>query len=898
MNWRRFFRRDQADAEQRAELESYLQTATDEWIARGMDPQAAREAAQRKLGNITQIREEVYRMNTLGYLEDFARHVRFAVRTLAKNKSFAAVAVLTLAIGIGANTAVFSVVNSVLLKPLPYPDADRLVSIAHTAPGAEGLSSLGGQLLLSRSMYLTYSQKNQSFEAMGIWVPGRFAVTGIGEPEQVDAIRVSAGVLEALKIAPQLGHWFTAEDQKPQAASTVLLSHGYWMQRFGGDRNVLGRSIIIDGTASQIIGVMPAGFRVADVPMQLILPGHIDPAEAYLAGFADFAVARLRRGVSIEQANADIGRLIPIWMRSWPSIRGGAIPDVRAVTAYEAWRIGPKVVPLRETVVGNVGDVLWVVMGTLGVVMLIACANVANLLLVHVEGRRQELAVRSALGAGWGRIVRELLLESALLSSAGALLGLGFAYVGLQILTRSDLRDLPRLSEISLDSRVLLFTVLVAAASAVFFGLIAAWKYAGNLSLRIESRTMSASRERHRTRNTLVVVQVGLALVLLICSGLMVRTFQKLRSVDPGFAGAEQIQTVRVQIPELMVPDAERVIRMNAEIQEKLAALPGVDAVGFANGVPMDNSIPNWDGIRIEGQPDTGVAPPMRTFRFASPGFFGSMGTALAAGREYSWDDLLNQRQYAMVSENLARELWGSAGNAIGKRMHAGPTMPWREVIGVVRDVHISGVQQPAPATVYWPIFGPELYPNGGTFVIRAPVFAIRSTRAGTLAFADELRKAVWSVNPNIPIADVETQAQIVSRSMARTAFTLVMLAIAGVMALVLGVIGIYGVLSYTVAQRRREAGIRIALGAAPAAVSAMFVRHGLVLSAVGIAAGLVAAALLTRWMSALLFGVEPLDPATYTAMAGGLFVAAAAACYIPARRAAAVNPAETMRGE
>jgi predicted permease len=643
---------------------------------------------------------------------------------------------------------------------------------------------------------------------------------------------------------------------------------------------------------------MPAAFRIADTPMQMIVAPRIDRADTYLAGFANFGIARLKPGVTIEQANADIGRLIPIWMRSWGSIKGGGIPDDKAVKAYEAWKIGPKVVPLRTTVVGNIGDVLWVVMGTLAVVMLIACANVANLLLVHVEARRQELAVRSALGAGWGRIVRELLLESALLSSVGAVLGLGFAYVGLQLLKVSGLQDLPRLSEIALDPRALTFTVVLAAVSTLFFGLIPAWKYASNLSLRTENRSMSASRERHRTRNTLVVVQVGLALVLLICSGLMIRTFQKLRSVDPGFAGAEQIQTVRVQIPELMVPDAARVIRMDAEIQQKLAALPGVDSVGFGNGVPMDGSIPNWDGIRIEGQLDTGVAPPMRTFRFASPGYFGTMATKLAAGRDYTWDDLLNQRLNVMVSENLARELWGSAANAIGKRMHTGPTMPWREVIGVVRDVHISGVQAPPPATVYWPIFGPQLYPGGGPFIARAPVFAIRSTRAGTLALVEEIRKAVWSVNANIPIANIETQAQIVSRSMARTSFTLLMLGIAGAMALLLGVIGIYGVLSYSVAQRRREAGIRIALGAAPAAVSAMFVRHGLVLSAIGIGAGLVAAAGLTRWMSALLFGVEAFDPMTYGTTAGFLLMAAAAACYIPARRAAAVNPAETMLGE
>jgi predicted permease len=898
MNWRRFFQRDRADAEQRLELESYVDIATEEFIARGMEPHDAREAARRKLGNITQIREEVYRMNTLGYLEDFARHVRFTLRTLANNKSFAAIAILTLAIGIGANTAVFSVINSVLLRPLPYPDADRLVSIAHTAPKVEGLSSLGGELLSSRSMYFTYAEQNRSFEAVGIWSPTTVAVTGIGEPEQADTIVVSPGVLEALKVAPEFGHWFTASDQAADSPGTVLLSQGYWQQRFGGDRNVLGRTILLDGFPSRIIGVMPAGFRIADTPMQVIMPLRLDRAKVFLAGFGFNTIARLRRDVTLEQANADIGRLIPIWMHSWPSLIGGASPDLRAIEVYEGWKIGPKVRPLRETVVGNVGEVLWVIMGTLAAVMLIACANVANLLLVHVESRRQELAVRSALGAGWGRIVRELLLESALLSSMGAMLGLGFAYMGLQFLARSGLRNLPRLSEISLDAGALAFTAVVAALSALFFGLVPAWKYASRLSLRIESRTMSAGRERHRTRNALVVVQVGLALVLLICSGLMIRTFQNLRSVDPGFAGAEQIQTVRMAVPRLLMPEAEKVARMTTEIQEKLAALPGVESVGFASAVPMDNSSPDWDGIFAEGHTFAGSYPPMRTFRFAGPQFFSTMMTKVVAGREYTWDDLYNQRQYIIVSENLAREFWGSAGNAIGNRLRANPNAPWREVIGVAQDIRHAGMQQPAPATVYWPSFGPPIYPTAPTFIARAPVFVIRSSRANTQAFTDEIRRTIWSVNPNIPIANIETQSQIVTRSMARTSFTLVMLAIAGAMALVLGVIGIYGVLSYTVAQRRREAGIRIALGAAPAAVSAMFVRQGVKLSAIGIAAGLIAAAGLTRWMSALLFGVAAVDPVTYAATAALLLVAAAAACYNPARRAAAVDPAETMRGE
>jgi putative ABC transport system permease protein len=892
MNWRRFFRRNDADSDQRHELESYLEHATDEFIARGLDPQAARAAAHRKLGNTTFVCEEVYHMNTISFLDETWRNVRFSFRTLRKSPAFAAAAILTMAIGIGANTAVFSVVDGVLLKPLVYPEPERLVSISHTAPGFGGVVDDVG-LRLSTGMYFTYAQENRSFEKLGVWNSSQVSISGNGEPEQVLSVGVSAGTLEALGIQPELGHWFSAEEQKPGAAPTLLLTHSYWQQRFGASRDVIERTVMVDSVPRKVIGVMPKSFGMADLPAAIIIPMQLDEAKAQLAGFNLDAIGRLKAGVSLEQARADVARLIPIWMHSRDS-------NEIAVQVFSSWHIAPDLRPLRDTIVGNVGDVLWVVMGTLGAVMLIVCANVANLLLVHVEGRRYELAVRAALGAGRGPLLRELLAESAVLVSTGAILGIGLAFAGVRLLHWIAPANLPRLNEIAVDSRAAAFALAITGISALLLGLIPAWRYGGRLSLRSGGRSTSAGPEQQRARNALVVVQVSIALVLLIGSGLMIRTFQNMRKVEPGFIGAPQLQTVRMAVPQALMPDSERVARMEEDIRDRLAALPGVNEVGFAEAVPMDGGHLNWDGIFAEGQTvPTNTYPAARVFRNVGPGYFKTMGTRLVAGRDYTWDDLYSRSKRVILSENLAREFWGTPAASIGKRISTRPETPKFEVIGVVEDVRITGVNQAAPAVVYWPsYFALPFLTQDIRLVLRAPVFVLRTSRAGTQALAEELRRTIWSVNGNVAIADMLTMDQIAGRSMARTSFTLVMLAIAGGMALLLGIIGIYGVVAYTVVQRRREVGIRLALGAEPSAVKGMVLRHGVILSAIGCAVGLAGAMGLSSLMKSLLFGVTPLDPVTYAVMPLVLLAAAVVACYFPARKAAAVDPAETLRSE
>lgn len=901
----RFFRRTKWDRERREEIESYLQAETEDNVARGMPLKAARAAAHRKLGNSTLIREEIYSMNTIAFLDTLSRDVRYGLRALRHNPVFTVVALLTIAIGIGANTAVFTVVDSVLLRPLPYPQSDQLVALRQLAPGAAGLTNVSDGLLLSPSMYFTYAEHNRSFQSLGVWITSTGNVTGVAEPEEVRVAMVSDGVLQTLAVQPILGRWLTAQDQISRGSTsfgfsglsnTVMLSYGYWQRRFGGDRSVIGRYISVDSRPREIVGVMPQGFQFVKTDCDLIAPLAFERSKLIMAGFAFQGIARLKPGATIAQGNADLARLLPVWMDSW-SNGPGTNPHI-----YETWKITPAIRSLKDDVVGDIGDILWVVMGTIGLVMLIACANVTNLLLVRAEARQQELAVRAALGAGWGRIVRGLLVESVLLGLLGGALGIGVAAAGLRLLAAIGPANLPRLTEISLDARALGFTLLISLLSGLLFGLIPALKYSAPriaAALGSAGRTASVNRERHRVRNILVVAQVALALVLLVSAGLMIRTFQALRTVEPGFTHAEQLQTLRTSIPDALIKNPQRVLRTQNDILDKLSTIPGVTAAAFVSEMPMEGFGANWDDITVEGRNySADEIPPLRMFQYVSPGFFHASGTGLIVGRELAWDEVYGQRPVVMVSENLARELWGSPSAALGKRIREFGGMAWREVIGVVQDVRENGVQEKTPQIVYWPSMMPGLYGPSTLDAVRTVTFVIRSDRAGTESFANQVRQAVWSVNPSLPVASVRTMQEVYDRSLSRTSFTLVMLAIAGAMALVLGIIGLYGVIAYGVSQRRREIGIRLALGAEPSELKKMFVRHGLTLALIGVAIGLGAAAGLMRLMKSLLFGISPLDPLTYAAVPIVLVAAAVLASYLPARRAAAVDPVAALKAE
>jgi putative ABC transport system permease protein len=813
--------------------------------------------------------------------------LKHVLRRLGRAPMFAAVTLLTLAIGIGANAAIFSVVEGVLLKPLPFPRPEQLVGVWYTAPGLN-LSEVN----TAPALYFTHREEGRVFQDIGMWSWSSASVTGLAEPERLAAVRMTDGVLGLLGVPPALGRPFSAKDDLAGSPPTVILTHGYWQSRFGGDPAVLGRRLVVDGEGHEIIGVMPRQFRFLNVKASLILPLQLDRSKVFLGNFSYMSVARLKPGVTLEAANADVARTLPIAFDRFP-----APPGFNKQMFVEA-RLAPNVRPFKRDLVGDVGKVLWVLMGTIGMVLLIAGANVANLLLVRAEGRQQELAVRAALGAGWGQIAGELLLESITLGLLGGALGVGVAYALLRLLAFLAPADLPRLDEIAIDSPVLLFTAAISVLAGVLLGLIPALKYAGAhlaAALHSSSRSASESRERHRARNTLVVGQVALALVLLVSSGLMIRSFRALREVQPGFTRPEELQTIRISIPEGQVKDDESVVRMQQAIHEKLAAIPGVVSAGMASGVPLDYD--GWhDPVFAEDRTYTeGQLPALRLFKFVAPGFLGTMGTPLVTGREFTWTEIDDRTPLVMVSENLAREMWGDPGSALGKRLRENTKGAWREVIGVVADVYNDGLDQKAPATVYWPILMKDFDGDG---MSRNLVHAIRSPRAGVEGFLKEIRQAVWSVNSNLPVASVQTMQFVYERSMARTSFTMVMLVLAGAMALLLGVVGIYGVISYAVSQRTREIGIRMALGAQREELTGMFVRHGLVLASIGAACGLAAAFGLSRLMSSLLFGVGAADPLTYALVATTLVSAAVVASYLPARRASAVDPMDALRAE
>jgi predicted permease len=823
----------------------------------------------------------------------FNDQLKQVLRRLIRAPLFTAITLITLAVGVGANTVIFSVVEGILLKPLPYPHAEQLIGVWHTAPGI-GLKELN----IAPSIYFIDREQNTTFQDIGAYSNDSLDVTGAGKPEHVPGLDVTDGALPILGVTPALGRLFTRRDDSAGAPQTVVLSYGYWQRKFGGSSSVIGRSITVDGKPREIIGVLPKGFHFLDQQddAALFVPYQWDRNNTKLGNFSERGLARLKPGVTMAQASADMARLLPVVLRSFPA------PDGFSADLFEKARISPNLRPLKQDVVGDVGDVLWVLMGSIILVLLVACANVANLLLVRVEGRRQELAIRSALGAGWGRIAAELLFESIVLGVAGSLIGLALAYGALRLLVALAPTGLPRIHEIGIDLPVLLFTLVLSLFTSLLIALIPVIKYAGasaQSGLREGGRALSQSRERHRARNSLVVLQVALALVLLICSGLMIRTFRVLMHVSPGFAAPDQVLAFRFYVPEAQIPDAqaERVVRMDQQILNKLAAIPGVSSVGFSTAVPMDGNSSNDVLFAQDHVYGEGELPPIRRFKFISPGFFSTLGTQMLAGRDFTWTDIYQKRPVTIISENFARQYWHDASGALGKRVRVANTDDWREIVGVVQDIHDDGVDKAAASSAYWPVMMDNFEGQKQT-LRRELAFVLRSPRAGSRSFLNEVQQQTWSVDPDVPLAEVSTLGALYTKSMARTSFTLVMLCVAGGMALLLGIVGIYGVISYSVSQRTREIGIRMALGAQRETLIAMFVRQGLRLTLIGAACGLVTAFLTMRLMSSLLFHVSPVDPVTYLSITIGVIAVAYLACYLPSRRAATVEPVHALRSE
>ncbi len=883
---------EQADALAREHVGDWHELASD--IARSKRKHA-RSPADRRLEE-TEVRFRAKGDRWTAFA-DALQSIRLALRRLRRAPGFTAVVVITLGTGIGANTAIFSLVNGILLKPLPYDDAEQLVGVWGKAPGLQPEGRGDDLFPQSPAVHFTYEDESQALENVGLWTQSGATVTGPDGPERISAAVVTAGMLPTLRVQPILGRWFTGEDDTPGTPLTVILSHSYWRNQLGGDPDIIGRSIVLNERSREVIGVMPPGFHLIDSDPAVLMPFRFDRSSLFMGNFQYRSVARLRDGVTIEAATADLARLLPLAVEKFP---GGM-----SLELLQEARAAPVLRPLRDEIVGDVGTALWVLLGTVGIVLIIACANVANIFAVRAEIREQEMAIRSALGADRRNIAGLYLGESVLLGLLGGALGLALAFGGLRLLVSLAPGNIPRLEEIGLDPIVLAYTLGIAILSGIFFGLFPAIRWARLhllQSLREGGRGSSAARERHRARNALVVGQIALALVLIVGSGLMIRTIQALREVTPGFRDGEEVLAVLLSIPSSQVGSAEAVAQTYEAIAHSIESVVGVSSVGLSSSITMDH-MAGYDPIFVEEFPlPEGQLPATRRFKWIGAGYTETMGNPVVAGRLLDWADIHERARVALVTENLAREYWDDPAEAVGKRIGTGQAPGnWREIIGVVGDVRDDGVMEPPVGIVYWPMLLEDWWPEirgDALFMPRTMWVVIRSPRVGTEGFVNEVRDAVWTVNSNLPLSRVETMAGMLRGSMARTSFTLVILGIAAVVALLLGIVGVYGVVSYVVSQRSREIGVRIALGATTADVTGMVLKLGLLFAVIGVGLGLAAAYGLTRLMSALLYGVSAADPATFGAVALCLTAIVLLASYLPARRASRVDPMEALRVE
>ena len=887
-------------------MRQHLERLVAQFRREGLDQTEARRRARIEFGAVYSLREEARDARGLRLLEELGRDVRIGARMLRKAPGFAALAILTLALGIGATTSIFSVVNGVLLKPLPFENQGELVSVVTRTSTFDG-----GRL--SPDQYVIYQDENRVFEDIGVFTySSGVTVTGLAEPEMVGATQMTTGLLPLLRVQPVIGRRFTEEDGSPGSPTTIMLSHAYWQRRFGADPAAVGRTLrMVAGQPWEIIGVLPPAFALPGAqdaslyfPFQWVATtSSIEQLSYYtresvpLRQFPMYsAVARLLPGATIEQAGADLERMFPLWVERSPTANAAALEEMQ-------W--GAYARPLKQDYVGDIGNVLWLLLGTVAIVLVIACANVANLFLVRAEGRQQEVAVRTALGAGRGQIVRQFLVESLVLGLSGGVAGLGLAFGGVRLLIWMGPENLPRLTDISLDPTVLAFTLGISLLSGVLFGLFPVFRLGGLdlvSSLKEGGRGGSVGTARNRARNTLVVAQMALALVLLVGSGLMIRSFQALRNVDPGFSNPEEVLTFRIRIPSIEVEDHGEVVLAFEDMWRRLQAIPGVTSVGAVGRLVT--------AIRVEDSP--GSPPQPSSFgpaHYITGDYFETMRIPLLAGRPIEWSDIHARAPVAVVTANFAEVYWGSPAAALGKRISNGddPDNPtWREIIGVVGNVR-EDVSQPAPTVFFWPLAMTRpagLYPGSanqradGLFVYRVATFAVRTSRPRPASLLPEVREAVRAVNPNLALAGVRTLDDFLAQPMARTSFTLVMLAIAAAVALALGLVGIYGVISYIVSQRTHEIGVRMALGADRRDVRRMVLRQGVILAGMGVMIGLVAAVGLTRFMSSLLYGVEATDPATFGAVAVMLTGMALVASYVPAVRASRTDPLVALRFE
>jgi predicted permease len=854
------------------EIREHIERETQDNIERGMSPEDARYAALRKFGNVTLVKEDTRAVWSMVWLEGLLQDIRYGLRMLYKAPGFTAAAIIALALGIGANTALFSVVNGVLLRPLPFRDPNGLAVISLLN------SKTRETFPLCDADFLDWRAQNQSFTAVTAFVQNRFNLTGSGRPEQMFGDMVTGDFFSILGVPPVVGRTLLSNEDRPGSANVAVLSYRLWQNRYGSNPNVIGQGIVLNGSTYTVIGVMPPGF-LSSPETQLWTNLVIDPPSRrgpyYLTG-----QGRLKPGVTLEQARAE---LTTIHQRIEQ-----ANPKTDANMTFRA-------VPLEEAIVGDARPALLVLLGAVTFVLLIASANVANLILARASVRERELAIRAALGASRARLAVQLLTESGLLAGLGGIFGLGLAWCGVQLLIELAPASLPRLEEVTLDSRVLAFTTVISLASGILFGVgpaLGGGRNAMNNSLKEGGRSQGQGTRSIRARRVLVVVEVALSMVLLIGGGLMLKSFHRLQSVNPG-VDVENALTMQISLPERQYDDS-RSIAFYRKLLDKLQTLPAVDSAGVGMALPP-NLLDVTDYFMVEGQVETSERNlGLADLVFVSPDYFRALGVPVVKGRSFNDGDRAEAPNVAIINQTLAKRYWRNQ-NPIGKRLKTGgperPKNKWMEVVGVVGDVKYSGLDA-APEMVLYEPYEQSAWPSM-YLVVRT---SSKLGDPGELASA--VQNAVWSLDKDVPVAHVRTLEQLLSESVEQPRFRTVLLEIFAMIALSLAAVGIYGVLAYSVTQRRQEIGIRMALGARRSEVFALVVGQGMVLALIGLAIGLAGALVLARFLSSLLYGVRPTDPATFAVVSLLLAAVAFMSCYIPARRAMRVDPMVALRYE
>jgi len=813
-------------------------------------------------------------------MDGWTKEVMLAVRALLRRPGFTAIAVLTLGMGIGANSAIFSVVNGVILEPLRYPDSENLVMLTSAFPtmGFE-------EFWISPPEYMQISEGLRSFETVGAFRAQQASIGADEQPERVVSALASSTLFEALGVAPQMGRYYTVEEDQPGGPPVVVLSHEVWQRSFGGDRSILGRSIEVNGTMTDVIGIMPENFDVDDSQVEVWLPLQLDwTNRANFGSHYLYLVARMAPGVLFESALQEVNGFVERY------------PDEIPAGHISAATHPLNMIDLQEEVVGDVRPALFVLLGAVGFVLLIACANVANLLLARAQDRHKEVAVRAAMGAGHGRLLRQFLTEGAVLSAAGAVLGVGLAWLSLDLLRAAGPGDLPRLAEIKLDGTVLLFTSGIAIATGIFFGLAPTRHITigalGNALREGGTRSTSSSGQR-RLRSLLVISETALALILAVGAGLMVRSFGALNSVEPGFE-ADGLLTFQVSLPNATYGDTESRLEFQDRIIEKLSSEPSVTTVAAMSGLPPIRPLDAND-TRFEGFVQTQDGPPQNVdfYQTVTTDYIETMGIEVIEGRGFTASDDAGAVPVVLVNETLAR-LFYPGESAIGKRVDpSGAPQMFLEIVGVVADVKQAGLDEPAGTELYFHY--PQAESRGGA--PRTMNFVV-ATEGEPSALASAARSAVWERDAALPVSGLQPMTDVLGDAVARARFLTALLAAFAGLALLLAAVGTYGVMSYAVTQRGREIGIRMAMGAEAGKVQRLVLGEGLKVAGVGLVIGVAGALALTGILESMLFNIDARDPVSFAAGPVMLTAVAVAACWLPARRATRLDPVTVLREE